>query len=215
MVSYEELKDNVICGDSDKVYEMVSILIEGGTDPMEIMSEGLINAMSVVGQKMKTGEMFIPEVLASAQAMNRSMELIKSKIPAERLSDASVGKFVIGTVKGDVHNIGKNIVAMLMSCVGFDVIDIGVDVSADTFIEAVEQEQPILLGMSALLTTTMPQMKDVIELLKSRDLRAKVRVLVGGAPVTQDFAESIGADGYAQDAVAAIETAKQLLGLNK
>ena len=214
MVSYEKLKENVVWGETDLVYEMVSTLIEGGADPMGIMTDGLISAMSVVGQKMKTGEMFIPEVLASAEAMNRSMALVKSKLPVERLSEASAGKFVIGTVSGDLHNIGKNIVAMLLSGVGFEVIDLGVDVPADTFAEAVEREQPALLGMSALLTTTMSSMKEVIELLESRNLRARVKVLIGGAPVTPEFAESIGADAYAQDAVAAIEAARQLMGVH-
>jgi len=156
--------------------------------------------------------MFIPEVLASAKAMSGGMELLKPLIVAEELSTIHTGKVVIGTVQGDLHNIGKKIVSMILESGGFTVVDLGVDIPADKFVEAVKQEQPNILGLSALLTTTMPRMKDVIKALKEAGVRDKVRVIVGGAPITQDFADSIGADGYAPDAASALDKAKQLLG---
>ena len=211
MAMYGELQESVIAGEEDKVKELVGTLLEQGADPMEIMSEGLVSGLSIVGQRMKTGEMFIPEVLLSAHAMNAGATLIKSVISADKLSDLYLGKVVIGTVKGDIHNIGKNIVSMILESGGFMMVDLGVDISADQFIEAVEREQPNILGLSALLTTTMPYMGEVIEALKRKNLRDKVHVLVGGAPVTPGFADRIGADGYAPDATSALEKAKQLL----
>lgn len=212
MAPYEELQESLIAGQEDKIKELIGTLLSRGNSPIEIMSEGLIRGMSVVGQKFKTGEMFIPELLMSAHAMSGGMELLKPLIVGEKLSAIYSGKVVIGTVKGDVHNIGKNIVAMILGTGGFTVVDIGVDVPPEKFIKAVEQEQPNILGLSALLTTTMPHMREVIEALKQSNLRDKVRIIVGGAPITQGFADSIGADGYAPDAVSALEKAKQLLG---
>jgi len=212
MVSYEELRDNVIIGDEDKVKGVSNALLEGGNSPMEIISQGLIRGMSLVGQKMKDGEMFIPEVLASAHAVSSGMELLKPLIAGEDLSTIYKGKVIIGTVQGDVHNIGKKIVSTILESGGFTVLDLGVNIPADKFVDAVEREQPNILGLSALLTTTMPYMRDIIEALKRSNLRDKVRVMVGGAPVTQDFADSIGADGYAPDAVHALDKAKQLVG---
>lgn len=212
MASYQELWDSVIMGDEGKVKEEIGTLLERGNSPLEIISEGLIPGMSVVGQRMKSGEMFIPEVLASAHAMSQGMELLKPVIAVEELSTIYKGKVVIGTVQGDVHSIGKSIVSTILESSGFTVLDIGVDVSVDRFVEAVEQEQPNILGLSTLLTTTMPRMRDAIEALKRNNLRDRVRVMVGGAPVTQGFADSIGADGYAPDAVSALDKAKELLG---
>ncbi len=212
MATYEELQESIIAGQEDKVKGEVSALLERGNSPMEIISEGLISGMSVVGQKMKSGEMFIPEVLASAKAMSGGMELLKPLIVAEELSTIHTGKVVIGTVQGDLHSIGKKIVSTILESGGFTVVDIGVDVPTDKFIETIKQEQPNILGLSALLTTTMPRMGEVIEALKRSNLRDKVRVMVGGAPVTQGFADKIGADGYAPDAVSAVDKAKELLG---
>lgn len=209
---YKELQEAVISAQQDKVKEVVGLLIDRGNDPLEIISEGFIGGMSIVGQKMKAGEMFIPEVLASAQAMRQGMEILEPLIVGEKKSSA-VGKVVIGTVKGDVHNIGKNIVSMMLETAGFAIVDLGVDVPVDKFAEAVRRENPNILGLSALLSTTMPQMKEVIEALKRSDLRDKVKIMVGGAPVTQGFASSIGADGYAPDAGSAVDKAKQLIGL--
>ena len=212
MASYEELQESIIAGQKDKVKEVVNTLLDSNTAPIEIISEGLIGSMSIVGQKMKSGEMFIPEVLASAHAMNEGMGMLMPLITEDESSSLYAGKALMGTVQGDLHNIGKKIVSMILESGGFTVVDLGVDIPADKFVEAVKQEQPNILGLSALLTTTMPRMKDVIKALKEAGVRDKVRVIVGGAPITQDFADSIGADGYAPDAASALDKAKQLLG---
>ena len=212
MALYEELQESIIAGQKDKVKEMVNTLLDSDTAPIEIISEGLIGSMSIVGQKMKSGEMFIPEVLASAHAMNEGMGMLKPLITGDESSSLFASKALMGTVQGDLHNIGKKIVSMILESGGFTVVDLGVDIPADKFVEAVKQEQPNILGLSALLTTTMPRMKDVIKALKEAGVRDKVRVMVGGAPITQDFADSIGADGYAPDAASALDKAKQLLG---
>jgi len=212
MALYEELQESIIAGQRDKVKEVVNTLLDSDTAPIEIISEGLIGSMSIVGQKMKSGEMFIPEVLASAHAMNEGMGMLKPLITGDEASSLYASKALIGTVQGDLHNIGKNIVSMILESGGFTVVDLGVDIPADKFVEAVKQEQPNILGLSALLTTTMPRMKDVIKALEEAGIRDKVQVMVGGAPITQDFANSIGADGYAPDAASALDKAKQLLG---
>ena len=212
MALYEELQESIIAGQKDKVKEVVNTLLDSNTAPIEIISEGLIGSMSIVGQKMKSGEMFIPEVLASAHAMNEGMGMLKPLITGDESSSLFASKALMGTVQGDLHNIGKKIVSMILESGGFTVVDLGVDIPADKFVEAVKQEQPNILGLSALLTTTMPRMKDVIKALKEAGVRDKVRVIVGGAPITQDFADSIGADGYAPDAASALDKAKQLLG---
>ena len=212
MTTYEELGNSVIAGDADKVKEGVNILLKGGDSPMKIIDEGLTPSMSVVGQKMKAGEMFIPEVLASANAMNKGMEILKPLIAAEESLKLYAGKVIMGTVEGDVHRIGKGIVATILESGGFTVQDLGESVPAAKFVEAVEREQPKILGLSSLMTMTAPHMRDVIEALKRNNLRDKVQVMVGGAPITQDFADSIGADGYAPDAASALDKAKQLVG---
>ena len=158
-----------------------------------------------------TGEMFIPEVLASANAVNEGMAMLRPLVVGDKMSTFYRGKVVIGTVEGDLHNIGKNIVAMLFESVGFEVVDLGVNVPADKFVTAVNQEQPNILGLSALLTTTMPRMKDVIKALEEASVRDKVRVMIGGSPITQKFADSIGADGFAPDAPSAVDKAKELM----
>ena len=212
MAQYEELKQSVIMGQRDKVKEIVGALLERGNNPMDIISEGLTRGMLVVGQKMETGDMFIPEVLASAQALGAGMELLKPIITGEELSTLSMGKVVIGTVQGDVHDIGKNIVSMILESAGFVVVNLGVNVPTDKFVEVVQRERPEILGLSALLTTTMPRMADVVEALKRSHSRDKTQVIIGGAAVSQHFADSIGADGYASDAISALNKAKQLLG---
>lgn len=212
MAPYEELQETVIAGDADKVKEVIGDLLEKSDKPLKIISEGLIPGMSVVGQKMKDGEMYIPEVMASAHAMGQGMELLKPLITGDELSTIYKGKVVIGTVQGDLHNIGKKIVTMLIDSGGYTVVDLGVDVSADKFVEAVKQEKPDILGLSSLLTTTMPRMPEAIEALKRDNLRDGVKIIVGGAPVSQKFADSIGADGYAPDAVYALDKVKQLMG---
>lgn len=212
MTLYEELQESVIMGQEDKVKEIVNGLIDKGSKPREVISEGLVGGMTVVGAKFKTGEMFIPEVIASATAMTKGLKILKPLIVGEELSTISAGKVVLGTVQGDIHYIGKKLVGMIMESGGFTVVDIGVDVPPDKFIEATEREQPDILGLSGLLITTIPRMKDVVEALKRSNLRDKVRVMVGGAPVSQDFADSIGADAYAPNAVSAVDKARQLMG---
>lgn len=211
MATYAELQEQVITGQKDKVAATIKTLLDGGKAPIEIINEGLIAGMNVVGVKFKAGDMFIPEVMVSAHAMKEGMDIVKPLVVGESAS-FTMDKAIIGTVEGDIHTIGKSIVAMLMESSGFDVIDLGVNVPAAKFVEAVKKEQPRILGMSALLTTTMPRMKDVIEALKGVGLRDKTRVMVGGAPVTQGFADSIGADGYAPDGPSAVDKAKELIG---
>ena len=211
MATYEELQEAVIAADVDKVKDLVNALLIAGKNPLDIIAEGLGTAMAVVGQMMKTWDLFIPEVLRVAQAMSAGMEILKPVL-IDDTSSMYTGKVVLGTVQGDVHNIGKKIVSTILESSGFQVIDIGIDIPADKFVEAVKREKPDILGMSALLTTTMPRMREVIDALKQYKLRDKVRIMVGGAPITQSFADSIGADGYAPNAISAVDKAKQLIG---
>ncbi len=210
MTAYEELQELIITGQTEKVAATIKTLLGSGKAPMDIITNGLTAGMNVVGAKFKSGDMFIPEVMVSANAMKEGMDILKPLVVSESLS-FSTGKVVIGTVEGDIHTIGKSIVSMLLGSSGFEIIDLGVNVPAKKFVEAVKKEQPIILCMSAMLTTTMPKMKDVIDSLKEAGLRDKIRVLVGGAPITQQFADSIAADGYAPDAGSAVEKAKSLI----
>ena len=206
---YEALSDCVIEGDDERADKLTQKAIDAGADPVEIITQGLTGGMSVVGARFKTGEMFVPEVLASARAMSVGMELVKPLILAGDMPSA--GKVVIGTVKGDLHDIGKNLVAMLLESAGFTVINVGTDIEPAAFVQAVKDSEADLLGLSALLTTTMLSMKATIDALAEAGLRDKVKVIVGGAPVTQDFADEIGADGFAYDGGAAIDLCKSLI----
>jgi len=206
---YEALSDCVIEGDDERAGKLTQKAIDAGADPVEIITRGLTGGMSVVGARFKTGEMFVPEVLASARAMSVGMELVKPLILAGDMPSA--GKVVIGTVKGDLHDIGKNLVAMLLESAGFTVINVGTDIEPAAFVQAVKDSEADVLGLSALLTTTMLAMKATIDALAEAGLRDKVKVIVGGAPVTQDFADEIGADGFAYDGGAAIDLCKSLI----
>lgn len=206
---YEALSDCVIEGDDERASKLTQKAIDAGADPVEIITQGLTGGMSVVGARFKTGEMFVPEVLASARAMSVGMELVKPLILAGDMPSA--GKVVIGTVKGDLHDIGKNLVAMLLESAGFTVINVGTDIEPAAFVQAVKDSEADVLGLSALLTTTMLAMKATIDALAEAGLRDKVKVIVGGAPVTQDFADEIGADGFAYDGGAAIDLCKSLI----
>lgn len=208
-MDYEGLSQGIIKGNAKKVLELTEAALAEGVAPLTIINEGLIPPMGIVGEKMRKGEMFIPEVLMSARAMTGSVNRLRPLIVGSVTE--RTGKIVIGTVKGDLHDIGKNLVAMLAEANAFEVINLGVDVPVEKFAAAIEEHKPDLLGMSALLTTTMPRMKDTIEYLKKVGLRDKVRIMVGGAPVTAEFAEEIGADGYAPDAASATNLAKRLL----
>lgn len=210
MATFEDLAQSVINGSLDQVKDQVKSLLSGGTDPVAIINQGLIAGMNVVAARFKVGDMYVPEVLMSARTMSSGMEIVKPLIADKDIKSA--GKVVIGTVKADLHDIGKNLVAMMMQSGGLEVIDIGIDAAPEKFVDAVREHQPDIVGMSALLTTTMPAMKDTIELLEEEGLRDKVKIIIGGAPVTQEYADSIGADGYAPDAAIATELSKQFIG---
>jgi len=205
MADFEGMASNVISGQVDRVTELVRKALEEGASPMDIINKGLMNGMNVVGQRFKVGQMYIPEVLMSAKTMAAGMEIVKPLVVGKEV--LSKGKVVLGTVKGDLHDIGKKLVGMIMESAGLEVVNLGIDVSPEKFAEAVRQHKPDVLGMSALLTTTMLAMKDTIEVLKEEGLRERVKIIVGGAPVTSDFASEIEADGWAPDAVSAKDLA--------
>lgn len=208
MSLFEDLKLNVEQGKKEAVLALVAQALDQGHSAQQILQQGLIAAMDIVGAKMEQEEMFIPEVLRAAKTMEAGLEILK---PLLGVGDMQVsGKVVMGTVKGDLHDIGKNLVAMLLSSAGFEVIDLGINVAPAVFAQKAEETGADFLGMSALLTTTMPMMAATIEELEKAGLRGRVRVLIGGAPVTQAYADQIGADGYASDAGAAIKVAKEL-----
>lgn len=209
MATYAELAQSVINGQKDSVMDQVKSLIAAGNNPLDIVNEGLIQGMNVVGVRFKAGDMYVPEVLMSAKSMSSGLELVKPLIA--ETDQKGKGKIVLGTVKGDLHDIGKNLVGMLIESGGLEVINMGVDVSADDFIDAVIEHKPDILALSALLTTTMPAMKDIIEYLEDEGLRDQVKVIIGGAPVSREYADTIGADGYAPDAGSAVALCKQLL----
>lgn len=206
------LKEAVINGDREKTTEITETLINQGSKAMEIFQNGLIPAMDIVGTKMKNNEFFIPEVLVSARAMQGAMEILRPLIVDSGIKP--IGKVVIGTVKGDLHDIGKNLVIMLLEGAGFQVIDAGIDVSAEDFIKKIVEEEADILALSAMLSTTMQQMKVVIQTLEQASLRSMVKVMIGGAPVTKSYAEMISADGYAADANEAVLLARQFIQAN-
>ncbi|KJS88152.1 MAG: methyltransferase [Peptococcaceae bacterium BICA1-8] len=209
MANFEQLSNSVITGNEAQVKDLTKNFIDSGVDPLDIINKGLIGGMAVVGARFKNGEMYVPEVLMSARAMNAGLAIVKPLIAECDLPSA--GKVVIGTVKGDLHDIGKNLVGMLMESAGIVVVNLGVDVSPEKFVQAVKEHKPDIIAMSALLTTTMLSMKDTIEVLKEEGLRDKVKVIVGGAPISNDFAEEIGADGFAPDAASATDLCKRLI----
>jgi 5-methyltetrahydrofolate--homocysteine methyltransferase len=195
-------------GDRDTVATLVKAAVDEGTDPKSILDEGLIAGMSIIGRKFKANEVYVPEVLIAARAMHGGMDVLEPVLAEAGVEP--VGQVVLGTVKGDLHDIGKNLVAMMLKGAGFNVNDIGVDAPAEKFVEAAQATGKCVVAMSALLTTTMPQMVDVIKALK--DSGADCKTLIGGAPVTQSYADEIGADGYAADAASAADVAKELIG---
>ncbi|HAJ33076.1 MAG TPA: cobalamin-binding protein [Candidatus Atribacteria bacterium] len=209
MVDLKELSEVLFRGDVSRVKEITLRALQEKKDPKEILEQGLIKGMEIVGIKFKNNEIFLPEVLLASQAMNRGLELLQPRLTKSGVK--AVGKVVIGTAKGDLHDIGKNLVAMMLRGGGFEVIDLGIDVSPEKFLKATQEHLPDIVGISALLTTTMIGMMDVITILKKAGLRNKIKVMVGGAPVTQEFADEIGAEGYAPDAASAVDKAKELL----
>lgn len=209
MTSYDVLRQSVIEGNEDRVKEIVTAMMATGVDPLELIQQGLIAGMNIVGPRFKAGEMYVPEVLMSAKSMQAGIEIVKPYITDGDMP--SEGTIVVGTVKGDLHDIGKNLVRLMLESGGFKVIDLGVDITADRFMDAIKEHKPDIVAMSALLTTTMLSMKDTIELIKKEGLHSKVKVIIGGAPISQDFANEIGADGFAVDAASAVELCRKLL----
>lgn len=206
---FEEMADEVVKGHSAPVEELTHKALSQNISAEEILNKGLVAGMTVVSEKFKSNEIFIPEVLISARAMNSGLEILKPLLAESKVE--SKGKVIIGTVKGDLHDIGKNIVAMLLQGAGFEVVDLGADVSKEKFVEFARKEKAEIVGMSALLTTTMLYMKETIEALQEAGLRPDVKVIIGGAPVTDSYASQIRADGYAPDAASAVDLSKKLL----
>jgi 5-methyltetrahydrofolate--homocysteine methyltransferase len=207
----DALKEAVIGGDAKGCTVLTEVAIQAGHSPQRILTDALIPAMQIVGDKFRCNEVYVPEVLVAARAMKKSLGLLK---PLLTMTGAKpVGTAVIGTVKGDLHDIGKNLVGMMLEGAGFEVIDLGADVAPEKFVQAAKDTQAQIVGISTLLTTTMLGMKDVLHALERAELRKKVKVMVGGAPVTQSFANEIGADGYGESAAEAVDKAKELLGI--
>lgn len=210
MFDLELVKNALIAGDESKLTELVKNALDQGVAANEILNQGLVAGMDIVGEKMETGDMFIPEVLRSAKVMRVAVEILKPLLGADDMTGK--GEVVIGTVKGDLHDIGKNLVSMMIESADFEVSDLGVDVSPERFVEEINNSKNVdILCLSALLTTTMPMMKLTIDVLAENGLRDQVKIMVGGAPVTQKFADEIGADGYAPDAGSAVKLVKTLL----
>jgi 5-methyltetrahydrofolate--homocysteine methyltransferase len=209
MADLQALAEAVIAGNRDETAKLTQAAVDSGVSPADIANEGLIAGMSVIGARFKANEVYVPEVLIAARAMHAGMDIIKPL-----LADTGVeprGRVLIGTVKGDLHDIGKNLVAMMLEGGGYEVVDLDVDVAPEAFVEQVREEKPHVVALSALLTTTMPSMKDTIEALVEAGIRSDVKVMIGGAPVTQEYADEIGADGYAPDAASAVDLANELV----
>ena len=208
-----QMHDDLYDGLGDEIVEGTTILLDRGWGPDKVLQEALVEGMRIVGVDFRDGILFVPEVLLAANAMKAGMNILRPLL-AETGAE-SVGKVVVGTVKGDIHDIGKNLVAMMMEGAGFEVIDLGINTDADKFIAALEEHQPDILGMSALLTTTMPYMKVVVDTMKERGIRDKYIILVGGAPLNEEFGDAVGADAYCRDAAVASETAKTLVNARR
>jgi Predicted cobalamin binding protein len=211
MALIEEISEFLQKGRAKNVKTLVAQAIEEGLDPKAVLNEGLLSGMMIIGEKFKNNEVFVPEVLVAARAMNAGLEILEPKLI--EVGNEPVGKAVIGTVKGDLHDIGKNLVSMMLKGAGFEIHDIGVDAVPEAFIEKAEEVGADIICMSALLTTTMPNMKSVIDELNHRSLRDKYIVMIGGAPVNQSFCDQIGADYYTADAATAAETAKKAVAV--
>ena len=208
MADMQAIATAVESGRKKIVDQLVKEALEAGVKAEVILNEGLVVGMTNLGEKFKNGEVYVPEVLVAARAMRAGTEILKPLLAKENVQ--SLGKVAIGTVQGDLHDIGKNLVGMMLEGVGFEVVDLGVDVSPEKFVEAVKDGAKVI-GMSALLTTTMPMMKAVIEMLVSEGVRDQVKVMIGGAPITQEYADQIGADGYSTDAASAADLAQKLI----
>ncbi len=210
MDDLKQLFDGVVEGNAKLVRSLTETALARGVDPNVLLNGHMIPAMNEVGKRFEAGEYFVPELLISARAMKGALELLRPLLAAR--GSKPVGKVAIGTVKGDLHDIGKNLVAAMLEGGGFEVVDLGVDVSAEKFVDAVKQQQVTIVALSALLTTTMGSMKGVVESLRSQGVRDRVKVMIGGAPVTQQFADEIGTDGYSDNASGAVTLARKLVG---
>ncbi|MCJ8340586.1 MAG: B12-binding domain-containing protein [Pseudomonadales bacterium] len=205
----EQMHDDLYDGMREEIIEGTNILLGRGWSPDRVLNDALVGGMTIVGVDFRDGILFVPEVLSAAGAMKGGMQILRPLL-AETGAE-SVGKMVIGTVKGDIHDIGKNLVAMMMEGAGFEVIDLGINIPVEKYLAALEEHQPDILGMSALLTTTMPYMKVVIDTMIEQGIREDYIVLVGGAPLNQEFGDAVGADGYCRDAAIAVEMAKEMV----
>lgn len=206
-----KIAENIIIGKVDEVVRLTEQAIKSGIDAERLLQKGLLAGMDVVGQRFKSGEMFIPEVLRSAKGMHGAMDILRPILVESGAK--STGTMVIGTVEGDLHDIGKNLVAMMFEGAGFEVFNIGIDLPPQVFVDAVKEHKPEILCMSALLTTTMPKMGETINALKESGIRDQVKIMIGGAPVTADYAETIGADAYGANAASAVDVGKSILGV--
>ena len=206
-----KMAESLIAGKVDEVTDLTQQALDANVSSKDILEKGLLAGMEVVGRRFKANEMFIPEVLRCAKCMHGAMEILRPLLAETGVETA--GTFVIGTVKGDLHDIGKNLVGMMFEGAGFKVVDLGIDLDPATFVEAIKEHNANLFGMSALLTTTMPKMGETINAIKEAGLRDQVKIMIGGAPVTGEFAKEIGADAYASNAASAVDKGKELLGL--
>ena len=205
----EKMAERLIVGKIDEVKELSQQALDQGISPREIIDKGLLAGMEVVGKRFKAGDMFIPEVLLCARCMHGAMDILKPLL--SEADAAGVGIYLIGTVEGDLHDIGKNLVSMMLQGAGLEVIDLGTNITPQQFVDAVKEHKPTILGLSALLTTTMPKMEETIKALKEAGIRDQVKIMAGGAPVTQAFVDEIGADAYGANAASATEKAKELM----
>ncbi|MCV2446182.1 corrinoid protein [Paracoccus sp. DMF] len=205
----QQMHDDLYDGLKEEIEESTTILLERGWTPYDVLTKALVEGMRIVGEDFRDGILFVPEVLLSANAMKAGMTILRPLLAA---TDApKQGKLLIGTVKGDIHDIGKNLVGMMMEGAGFDVVDIGINNPVESYLAAIEEHQPDILGLSALLTTTMPYMKVVIDALEEKGIRDRLTVLVGGAPLNEDFGKAVGADAYCRDAAVTVEMAKDFM----
>ncbi len=210
MADLSALAENLINGKAPEVKKLTEEALAEGVEPGSVLTDGLIKGMSVVGERFKNNEFYVPEVLIAARAMHAGMDILKPALAESGVQP--IGRVMLGTVKGDLHDIGKNLVAMMMEGAGFEVVDLGIDVSPEQFVESAKDGGGVI-AMSALLTTTMTAMKTTVEALEEAGVRDDVKILIGGAPVTQNYADEIGADGYARDAASAADKAKELIGV--
>jgi corrinoid protein of di/trimethylamine methyltransferase len=212
---FDAMKQSIIDGDDDKSAELAQQALAQGIDPLTAINDGFVPGISYVGEQFGAGEMFLPDLMLAAEAMKAAVAVLEPEMQRRGMQRTMLGRVVLGTVKGDIHEIGKNLVATMLSASGFEVFDLGVDVPFEKFVEKAREVNADIVGVSALLTTTMTGQKTVIETLAKAGLRPKVKVMVGGAPVTRSWAEEIGADGYSEDAMGAVTLAKKLVTSDK